>query len=118
MVDEAAAELEHESEGYQNAGLLLNDLLNQDNGLGNYTNAKIDNSNTVENDLGAFQNAKLPTDEKGGFAHNRYYIKRALFDAIDWVEDGEINGVIEDYSSMGTEYQYADAILWLGTERP
>lgn len=114
MADQAAATLEEEAVGYQDAGQLVNDLLNNANGLVNYTGAKITNSNTVDNDLGAFQNAKLPSDEPGGFAHNRYYVKRAIFDAIDWVEDGAIDGTIKDYTAQG----YAEAINWLGTTRP
>lgn len=112
-VDQAAATLEAESEGYQNAGALLSDLLNQANGLTNYTNATINQGNDLENDRGAYQNSLLTSDEKGGFAHNRYYVKRALFDAIDWVEDGQIDGTISDYSA-----NYPEAIEWLGTTRP
>nr|WP_320049729.1 multiheme c-type cytochrome [uncultured Desulfuromonas sp.] len=112
-VDEAAEELEHEAEGYQQAGALLTDLLNNQNGLTNYTGAVISQNNALEADRGAFQNAKLPTDEKGGFAHNRYYVKRALFDAIDWAENGQIDGTISDYSAA-----YPNAISWLGTTRP
>lgn len=112
-VDEATAELEHEAEGYQEAGQLLNDLIDNANGLTNYTGFVIDNSNSLEEDRGAFQNAKLTSDEPGGYAHNRYYVKKAIFDAIDWAEDGSIDGTINDYSAS-----YPLAIGWLGTERP
>ncbi len=118
MVDDAAAGLEEEAEAYQNAGLLLTDIITLNNGLTNYTALVIDNSNTLENDRGAFQNAKLTTDEPGGFAHNRFYVKRAIFDAIDWAEDGAIDGTITDYTALGDGYQYAEAMHWLGTERP
>lgn len=118
MADEAAAVLEEEAEGYQSAGQLLQDILALANGLSNYSGAVISNSNSLENDRGAFQNAKLPSDEPGGFAHNRFYVKRVLFDAIDWVEDGSVDGSIRDYSGSGTTYQYAAAMHWLGTTRP
>ena len=108
-----AAKLEEEAEGYKNAGELVQDLINQENGLNNYTGAVINNSNELENDRGAFQNAKLPTEEPGGFAHNRYYVKRALFDAIDWVDNGALDGTIADYSAT-----YPEATHWLGTTRP
>ncbi len=72
-----------------------------------------DDSAIADGDFGAFQNAKLPSDEPGGFAHNRYYVKRALFDAIDWVEDGAIDGTIADYSVT-----YPEAAHWLGATRP
>ncbi|MDG5466900.1 cytochrome c3 family protein [Deltaproteobacteria bacterium IMCC39524] len=105
--------LEEESEGYQQAGELLNDYLNQENGLTNYTGAVIDNDNALENDRGAFQNAKFPTDEPGGFTHNRFYVKRALFDGIDWVDNGVLDGTISDNSAG-----YPEAMNWLGTTRP
>ncbi|SDZ77072.1 hypothetical protein SAMN05660420_00223 [Desulfuromusa kysingii] len=112
-VADAVALLEEESAGYQEAGVLLTDLLNLTNGQSNYTAAVIDEFNTADGDRGAFQNAKLPSDEPGGYAHNRYYVKRALYDAIDWVEDGEIDGTIADYSS-----DYPEAANWLGASRP
>ena len=113
-----AEELEHESESYQEAGQLLLDIINQTNGLTNYTTAVISQGNADDDDRRAFQNSKLTTDEKGGFAHNRYYVKRLIFDAIDWAEDGAIDGTIGDYTAVGTDYQYADGMAWLGTERP
>ncbi|PLX77978.1 MAG: hypothetical protein C0614_09110 [Desulfuromonas sp.] len=108
-----SAKLEEESEGYQNAGALIQDLINQENSLSNYTGAVINNGNELENDRGAFQNAKLPSDEPGGFAHNRYYVKRAIFDAIDWVDNGVLDGTIADYSAT-----YPEGAHWLGTTRP
>ena len=114
MVDESAAVLEEEAEGYQQAGELLLDMLKLNNGMTNYTGALLDYTTaTTANDFGAFQNSFLPSDEPGGYAHNRYYVKRALFDAIDWAEDGSIDGTIDDYSAS-----YAAATEWLGTSRP
>ncbi len=113
MIDDAAEELEMESEGYQDAGQLANDYLNQANGLTNYTGAVINNQNSASNDRGAFQNAKLPSEEPGGFAHNRFYVKRAIFDAIDWIDNGVLDGTIFDNSAA-----YPEAMHWLGTTRP
>jgi hypothetical protein len=119
MADAAAAFLEEESEGYREAGQLLLDLLNQANGLTNYTGAVINQNNVPDNDKGAFQNSLLISNEKGGFAHNSYYVKRAIFDAIDWVApvaDGnvQLDGIIPDYTAG-----YAGAMNWLGgTTRP
>lgn len=111
MVAESAALLEEEAEGYQEAGLLIQDIINQTNGMTNYTGAVIDQNNELEDDRGAFQNAKLPTDEPGGFAHNRYYVKRALFDAIDWAVDGTIDGEIVIDDTV-----YPAAAHWLGAD--
>ncbi len=107
----AAAALEEESEGYQEAGDILLELVA--NTITNYQGAVINQSSEIENDRGAFQNSKLPSDEPGGFAHNRYYVKRAIFDAIDWLEDGAIDGTIADYSAT-----YPEGATWLGSSRP
>ncbi len=111
MADDAAAVLEEESEEYQEAGQLLLDLLA--NTVPNYAGAAIDNGSAVENDLRAYQNSKLISDEKGGFAHNRYYVKRLIFDSIDWLEDGAIDGTFADYTAT-----YPGATNWLGSTRP
>jgi len=83
--------LEEESEGYQEAGSLLVAYAN--NTLPNYINAAV-TSASVGNNYGAFQNKMLHTEEKGGFAHNRIYVKRLIFDSIDWLVDGAFNGTI------------------------
>ncbi|BCR06774.1 c-type cytochrome [Desulfuromonas versatilis] len=111
MADDAAAVLEEEAEEYQEAGQLLVDLLA--NTVANYAGVAIDNSSVVENDLRAFQNSKLHVDEKGGFAHNRYYVKRLIFDSIDYLEDGSLDGTIADYTAT-----YPGAANWLGATRP
>ena len=86
------AKLEEESEGYQNAGQLLVDL--KSNTLQNYHNSAIVYNTTVVNDSKAFQNSFLHTEEKGGFAHNRKYVKRLIFDSIDWLDNGTFDGSI------------------------
>jgi hypothetical protein len=104
--------LDHESASYQEAGQLLLDIINQANGLTNYTLAIINQNNAEDNDRRAFQNSKIATEDKAGYAHNRFYVKRLIFDGIDWAEDGAIDGTISDYSA------YPDAMSWLGTARP
>ncbi|MDT8419039.1 MAG: cytochrome c3 family protein [Desulfuromonadales bacterium] len=114
----AALFLEHESEEYQEAGQLVLDLLNNANGLTNYAGVTINQNRAIDNDRRAFQNAKLPTEEKGGFAHNRYYVKRLLFDSIDWLEDGKIDGVINTVEGVDYTIGYPGAMTWLGSSRP
>jgi len=111
MADAAAAALELESEDYQNAGQLLKDLVA--NTVTNFRNAPILNTSSNEDDRRAFQNSLLSSDEPGAFAHNRYYAKRLIFDSIDFLEDGAITGVIQDYTAT-----YPGATAWLGTLRP
>ncbi len=48
---------------------------------------------TGKNNMGACLNRVMldPSQEPGAFAHNRYYVKRLLYDAIDWMDDGVLN---------------------------
>jgi len=112
-----AATLEEESAGYQNAGLLLKAYLL--NTIANYHAKPIINSSGAPIDLagnkyaappltgtnvdiagmpaidyGAFQNWLLPTEDPGGYAHNRIYVKRLLFDSIDALDNGVFDGTI------------------------
>lgn len=123
----AAAFLETESEGYQEAGAILVALAT--NNITNYLNYSLvakwdhDSNGTTATvyrfttapveAYGAWQNSKLASDEPGAFAHNRVYAKRLIFDSIDWLEDGAINGSIGDYSVT-----YPEGAIWLGTTRP
>ncbi|MDY0213099.1 MAG: hypothetical protein RBR06_08850 [Desulfuromonadaceae bacterium] len=84
-VDESAAELELEAKGYQQAGEILTALL---------SGAGITGTDASEANRGAFQNSLLVTEEKGGYAHNRNYVKKVLFDSIDWVTNGSLTGSI------------------------
>lgn len=96
------ATIEEESAGYQNAGLLLSNLIA--NTVTNYLDAAVLYTSTG-NDYIAFQNSKLVSDEKGGFVHNRYYVKRLIFDSIDWLDNGVLDGTITipvDYSAART----------------
>lgn len=65
-------------------------------------------SNVEINGYGAFQNWKYMTEEEGIFVHNSRYGKRLIFDSIDWLDNGVLNGNISSSA--------ADA--WIGTSRP
>ena len=109
-----AAKIEEESEGYQNAGTLLKAYVA--NTVANYLNLAITSTNVTnattvpDNAYGAFQNSLLTTEEKGGFAHNRMYVKRLLFDSIDWMDNGKFDGTITVPST------YAAARAWFGAD--
>jgi len=107
----AAAFLEEEAEGYKQAADILVALAA--NTITNYKAAVVKETSTVADDRGAFQNSKLIGDEPGAFAHNRVYAKRLIFDSIDYLEDGYINGSIADYSAT-----YPHGAAWLGSARP
>lgn len=48
---------------------------------------------TGKNNMGASLNRVMLdlSQEPGAFAHNRYYVKRLIYDAIDWLDDGVLN---------------------------
>lgn len=108
------ATLEARRLGYNDAGLLLNDYLS--NVVQNYSGASgnaITYSAAMQKDLyGAIQNAKIPTEEKGGYIHNSLYVKRLIFDSIDLMTHGpgRMTG------SITIPAGYPDARLWLGAD--
>ncbi|MGA1862318.1 hypothetical protein OWM07_05500 [Deferribacter thermophilus] len=63
--------------------------------------------NEDKNAYGAAYNYVWISHEPGAFAHNRYYAKRVIFDAIDFFDNGVLDGTI-DLSS------YANACEWYG----
>ncbi|MDY0398692.1 MAG: cytochrome c3 family protein [Desulfuromonas thiophila] len=107
----AAAFLEEESAGYQQAGMVLGAYLA--NSLPNFLGTTINNTTADLLATYAFQNQKLPTEEPGGYAHNRLYVKRLLFDSIDYLDNGVLDGTININAA-----NYPAAAHWLGSSRP
>jgi len=120
----SAAEVEEESEGYNDALEIIADELEADGvfylssypyffdtSAGGFSNAFA--AWTSEEQLGAAFNLNLLSNEPGAFAHNRFYAKRLVFDSIDWLDNGTLDGTIGDYAL--THPSGAD---WLGTSRP
>ena len=77
------------------------------NTLTNYRGAAIAYATATVDDYGALQNSLILSSEAGAFAHNRNYIKRLLFDAIDWLDNGVLNGTITINATA-----YPDAATW------
>ncbi len=48
-----------------------------------------------KDELGAAFNLNLLTREPGAYAHNRYYTKRLIFDSIDYLDNGTLDGTID-----------------------
>lgn len=48
---------------------------------------------TGKNNMGAALNRYMldSGQEPGAFTHNRYYVKRLLYDSMDWLDDGALN---------------------------
>lgn len=59
--------------------------------------------------MGAAFNYNLLDHDPGAYAHNRYYTKRLIFDSIDFLDNGVLDGTI---SVTG------EAATYLGTTRP
>jgi len=81
-------------------------FVNNATGTINYLGIPIVSTTTVKEAYGAFQNSKLTTEEKGAYIHNSTYAKRLIFDAIDWLDNGSLNGTITIPAG------YPDARLW------
>lgn len=59
--------------------------------------------------MGAAFNYNLLYHDPGGYAHNRVYVKRLIFDSIDFIDNGVLDGTIA---------VTGDAATYLGTTRP
>ncbi|MDD2310155.1 MAG: C-type polyheme cytochrome OmcB [Desulfuromonadaceae bacterium] len=112
-----ATKLEEEKAGYAEASAILNNYVSNVAGFVNYLALAITGTNysdTVavpDNAYGAYQNGKLIGDEPCAYVHNRIYTKRLIFDSIDWMDNGVLNGTITLSASMLTTYP--EAAVWL-----
>lgn len=109
-----ADKLHEEKAGYEETAALLLQYLNNAAGYANYLGVAVGsaNYNTVpDGAYYAFQNQKLAVEEPGGFAHNRYYVKRLLYDSLDWMDNGVLDGEIT--LSAAAQTAYPEAALWL-----
>lgn len=65
-----------------------------------------------QNDYGAQQNYEFTRADGGfwGYAHNSTYMRRIIFDSLDWLDNGVINGTITIPAG------YPGARAWLGAD--
>ena len=70
--------------------------------------------------MGAAFNLNLLAHDPGGFAHNRYYAKRLIWDSIDFIDDSIINNSTPTTLTvvLPTGQTLTDAQAYLGTTRP
>ena len=112
------ATLDEDRAGYAQASLVLNNYVT--NVLPNYLGVGISSAagdaalpnhftNVEDNAYGAFQNAKFNGEEPCAYVHNPTYIKRVIFDSIDWMDDGALNGTITIDAAA-----FPLAAAWLG----
>ena len=88
-------------------------------------------SGTGQNNMGASFNFNLLEHDPGAYVHNRMYVKRLIYDSIDWVDDGIMNysvgatlttlcagGSPPAYCAEAITYLLPNGILGIEAERP
>lgn len=103
-------------------------FFNDTNGNGILDPAEIDRTNGFttwgdKDTMGAAFNYNLAEHDPGGFAHNRFYYKRLIWDSIDFLDGGAANSVpaaIAALQAAGklTATEASHASDYLGTTRP
>jgi hypothetical protein len=69
---------------------------------------------SARNTLGAAFNLNLIEHDPGAYVHNRTYIRRLLYDALDWIDDYDLNySVGKTLNALGDEPYKAGAIEYL-----
>ncbi|MBI5639722.1 MAG: hypothetical protein HZA17_04780 [Nitrospirae bacterium] len=56
--------------------------------------ADLTGNTTGKNNMGAAFNFNLIEHDPGAFVHNRYYVKRLIYDSIDWLDDNLLNNSV------------------------
>jgi hypothetical protein len=82
---------------------------------------------TGQNNMGAAFNFNLLEHDPGAYVHNRMYVKRLIYDSIDWVDDGVMNYSVgatlaalttEPYKAEAIKYLLPNGVLGFEAERP
>jgi hypothetical protein len=83
---------------------------------------------TGKNNMGAAFNFNLLDHDPGAYVHNRMYVKRLIYDSIDWLDDDAMNysvGTTLDalppatsYKAEAMTYLLPNGILSIEAERP
>jgi hypothetical protein len=83
---------------------------------------------TGKNNMGAAFNFNLLEHDPGAYVHNRMYVKRLIYDSIDWLDDGVMNYSVgatlaalppaTSYKSEAMTYLLPNGVLGIEAERP
>jgi hypothetical protein len=86
---------------------------------------------TGKNNMGAAFNFNLFEHDPGAYVHNRYYVKRLIYDSLDWLDDNLMNysvgatlsaecgsGSAPVWCAGAMEYLLPNGILGIAAERP
>ena len=79
--------------------------------------------------MGAAFNFNLLEHDPGGYVHNRMYVKRLIYDSLDWLDDGVMNysvgatldaldPVTYSYKAEAMTYLLPYGVLGIEAERP
>lgn len=80
-----------------------------------------------KNTMGAAFNLNLLEHDPGAYVHNRTYVKRLIYDSLDWTDDGLMNYSVgatlnalgsEPYKTKAMQYLLPNGILGIAAERP
>lgn len=112
----AAAFVEEEAAGYKQALAAFNQALiaqgytwTSSHPYFTFTGTQAALKWRTQGDLGAGHNYNYLLHEPGAYAHNRLYAKRLIFDSIDWLDNGVMNGSINIDADA-----YPEAAVWFG----
>ena len=120
MADDAAAEMEHEAHGYHDALDALGAVLTVAGTPPSPNYPYFSGNATDQGHGGAMHNHSYLHHEPGGYAHNRFYAKRLIFDSIDWLSNPTDGGLDTagsrtlDGAIFLDPATYDAAIVWLG----
>lgn len=84
---------------------------------------------TGKNNMGAAFNLRLLEHEPGAYVHNRIYVKRLIYDSIDWADDNSMNYSVGDtltnyipaaaiFRAGARTYLLQNGVLGIPAERP
>ncbi|MEW6488483.1 MAG: hypothetical protein AB1578_11305 [Thermodesulfobacteriota bacterium] len=85
-----------------------------------FTTRNWGDADTGPNNMGAAYNFNLLAHDPGAYAHNVRYATRLIWDSIDWLDDGLLNGSTRAaIAALDVPAETRDAALaWIGLARP
>jgi hypothetical protein len=84
---------------------------------------------TGQSNMGAAFNYNLLAHDPGAFVHNQMYVKRLIYDSLDWLDDGVMNFSVgatlnaldpatNSYKAEAITYLLPNGVLGIEAERP
>jgi hypothetical protein len=105
----SVTDAERYRKGYVAALAALKNLLEKDPATGKIKDSKWSSINNA----GAWFNYRLLAGDPGGYAHNPTYVKLLIYDSIDWLDGGGLNGSVA--ATIGSTTDAGKYLLKNGT---